>query len=123
MKGKLADSDARVNKERAERNAALLEKEQFRAHIHRLARALRREREKTASTARRELEQLRLEYVAKEQVSENHGEASRERSELVTTSAWRLLARFARNSLRSQEQNLTQPRPRRGLFWTATGMN
>jgi len=57
-------------------------------------------------------------------------EASRERSELVTTSAWRLLARFARNSqlanrnsLRSQEQNLTQPRPHRGLFWTATGMN
>ena len=67
LKGKLSDSESRINKERAERNAALLEKEQFRAHIHRLARALRREREKTASAARRDLEQLRLEYVAKEQ--------------------------------------------------------
>jgi len=67
LRGKLADTDSRVNKERAERNQALLEKEQFRAHIHRLAKALKREREKTAATARRDLEQLRLEYVAREQ--------------------------------------------------------
>ena len=45
----------------------MLEKEQFKAHIHRLARALKREREKTAATARRDLEQLKLEYVAREQ--------------------------------------------------------
>jgi hypothetical protein len=85
MKGRLADSDNRVNKERAERNQALLEKEQFRAHIHRLARALKREREKTAATARRDLEQLRLEYVAREErfvLDGDRSELQRIKSEL-----------------------------------------
>ena len=35
LKAQMSDSEVKVNGMKAERNAALLEKEQFRAHIHR----------------------------------------------------------------------------------------
>ncbi|CAN0389701.1 unnamed protein product, partial [Ectocarpus sp. 13 AM-2016] len=44
-----------------------LEKEEYRANIHKLARALRRHQERETTCARREMEQLRLEYLAREE--------------------------------------------------------
>ena len=41
LQGEKAEAEARVERERSEKNKALLEKEQFRAHVHHLARALR----------------------------------------------------------------------------------
>ena len=85
LKAQMSDSAAKINGMKAERNAALLEKEQFRAHIHRLARALKRERQKTAIAAQRDLEQLRLEYVAREQrfvMDGDRGELAKIKSEL-----------------------------------------
>lgn len=46
---------------------ALLEKEQHKAYVHQLARALRREQEKQAAAARHQVEQLRVEYLAREE--------------------------------------------------------
>ena len=37
--GEKAEAESRVAAERSEKNKALLEKEQFRAHVHHLARA------------------------------------------------------------------------------------
>mmetsp|Transcript_7056 Transcript_7056/g.10554 ORF Transcript_7056/g.10554 Transcript_7056/m.10554 type:complete len:949 (-) Transcript_7056:20-2866(-) len=67
LKGKLADYDAKVMKERSEKNQALVEKERLKAKANQLARALKREKDKTAAQARQEVENLRLEYVAQEQ--------------------------------------------------------
>ena len=39
LQGEKAEAEARVAAERSEKNKALLEKEQFRAHVHHLARA------------------------------------------------------------------------------------
>lgn len=44
-----------------------LEKEHFRGQMHRLAVALKREREKSSAMARQEMEQLRLEFLAREE--------------------------------------------------------
>ena len=38
LQGEKAEAEARVERERSEKNKALLEKEQFRAHVHHLAR-------------------------------------------------------------------------------------
>ena len=65
--GEKAEAEARVEKERAAKQAALLEKETFRAHVHQLARALKREQDKATASARQEAEALRLEYLGKEE--------------------------------------------------------
>ena len=61
--GERAEAEARVDRERAEKHQALFEREQCRAHIHQLARALRRERERQATAERHAVEQLRVEYL------------------------------------------------------------
>ena len=65
--GAKAEAEGRVERERALKNQALLEKEQYRAQVHLLARALRREQEKQEAMARAETEQLRVEYLAREE--------------------------------------------------------
>jgi len=65
--GEKAEAEARVDKERAEKNQILLEKEKLKAHIHQLARALKREQDKSAAVARHEVEQLRVQFLAKEE--------------------------------------------------------
>jgi len=67
LKAQLAESRAESERERRIRSEAELEKEHFRAQMHRVALALKREREKSAAVARQELEQLRLEFLAREE--------------------------------------------------------
>ncbi|CAN0310708.1 unnamed protein product, partial [Ectocarpus sp. 12 AP-2014] len=62
-----AEAEAQIERERSLKNKALLEKEEYRANIHKLARALRRHEERETTCARREMEQLRLEYLAREE--------------------------------------------------------
>ncbi|CAM9957971.1 unnamed protein product [Scytosiphon promiscuus] len=62
-----AEAEAQAERERSLKNKALLEKEEYRAHIHKLARALKRHQERESTCARREMEQLRLEYLAREE--------------------------------------------------------
>ncbi|CAN0478608.1 unnamed protein product, partial [Ectocarpus sp. 12 AP-2014] len=62
-----AEAEAQIERERSLKNKALLEKEEYRANIHKLARALRRHQERETTCARREMEQLRLEYLAREE--------------------------------------------------------
>jgi hypothetical protein len=66
-KAQLAECRETVEKEKNLRSGVILEREHFRAQMHRLAAALKREREKTAIMARQELEQLRLEFLAREE--------------------------------------------------------
>lgn len=44
-----------------------MEKEKFRGHVHQLVRALKREQEKAAVKSRHEAEQLRVQYLAREE--------------------------------------------------------
>lgn len=67
LKAQLSEGRAEVERERRVRSEAELEKEHFRSQMHRLALALKREREKSATIARQELEQLRLEFLAREE--------------------------------------------------------
>ncbi len=62
-----AGLEAEVERERSEKHKALLQREEFRAHIHKLGEALQRHQEKDAVAAKRELEQLRLDYLAREE--------------------------------------------------------
>ncbi|CAM9659757.1 unnamed protein product [Chrysoparadoxa australica] len=62
-----AELQASLERERSNKNAALLEKEEMRVNVHRLARALKRYQEKEAAASKRELEQMRLEYLAREE--------------------------------------------------------
>jgi hypothetical protein len=66
-RGEIAERDARIERERAERHAVTLEKEHFRSLVNRLAMALKRERERSNILERQEMEQLRLEYLAREE--------------------------------------------------------
>ena len=52
LKGQLADSERRMEAIRAEKNLVTTEKEQFRHNVHKLARALRQEREKAKKSKR-----------------------------------------------------------------------
>ena len=63
LAGEKAEAEGRVEKERAEKHKALLEKEQFRAHVHHLARALRREHEKQATAARHQVRLIRYYHM------------------------------------------------------------
>jgi hypothetical protein len=67
LRAQLAECRAEVERERRLRSETELEKEHFRAQMHRLALALKRERERSSVTARQELEQLRLEFLAREE--------------------------------------------------------
>mmetsp|Transcript_24358 Transcript_24358/g.50585 ORF Transcript_24358/g.50585 Transcript_24358/m.50585 type:complete len:620 (+) Transcript_24358:193-2052(+) len=65
LKGQLADSERRIESLKAEKAEIHLAKEQFRSNVHRLARALRRERDKLASKKANndcERQQLHLTY-------------------------------------------------------------
>ncbi len=61
------DCKAELERERRVKAEAIAEKEHYRAQMHRLALALKRERDKSAAIARQDLEQLRLEYLAREE--------------------------------------------------------
>ncbi|KAL7428332.1 hypothetical protein ACHAXH_002846 [Discostella pseudostelligera] len=52
LKGLLADSERRIEALKGEKNTIVAEKEQFRANVHKLARALRQEREKSVAKKR-----------------------------------------------------------------------
>ena len=67
LKAQLGECRAEIERERRLRSESELEKEHFRSQMHRLALALKREREKSSSMARQELEELRLEFLAREE--------------------------------------------------------
>lgn len=67
LRVQLSESKAETERERRLRGEAEVEKEHFRAQVHRLALALKRERERSSVAARQELEQLRLEFLAREE--------------------------------------------------------
>lgn len=67
LRAQLGECRGEVERERRLRSETELEKEHFRAQMHRLALALKREREKSSVMARQELEQLRLEFLAREE--------------------------------------------------------
>ena len=66
LRAQLEASRAETEKEARRAAEAQLQAEHNRAQMHRLAGALKREREKGSIAARQELEQLRLEFLAKE---------------------------------------------------------
>lgn len=67
VRAQLGDSRAEVERERRIKSEAELEKEHYRAQMHRLAVALKRERERSSASARQDLDQLRLEFLAREE--------------------------------------------------------
>jgi hypothetical protein len=67
VRAQLAEARESIEREKNVTAAAVLEKEHYRAQMHRLANALKREREKTNALARQEIEQLRLEFLAREE--------------------------------------------------------
>eukprot|EP01033_Poteriospumella_lacustris_P009147 gene9147-6580_t len=67
VRAHLAEAKEAIEREKNATAAAVLEKEHYRAQMHRLANALKREREKTNALARQEIEQLRLEFLAREE--------------------------------------------------------
>ena len=67
VKALLGESRAEVERERRIKSEAELEKGHYRAQMHRLAIALKREREKSTASARQDLDQLRLEFLAREE--------------------------------------------------------
>lgn len=67
LKGQLSECRAEIEKEKRVQVEMEMEKEHFRSQMQRLALALKREREKTAVMARQDLEQLRLEFLAREE--------------------------------------------------------
>lgn len=67
VRAQLAEAKESIEREKNSTAAAVLEKEHYRAQMHRLANALKREREKTNALARQEIEQLRLEFLAREE--------------------------------------------------------
>lgn len=67
LKAQLGECRAEIERQRAEMAKAQLEDEHQKALVHRLALELKREREKTAIIARQDHEQLRLEFLAREE--------------------------------------------------------
>jgi len=67
LKAQLGECRGEIERERRLRSETELEKEHFRSQMHRLALALKREREKSSTMARQELEELRLEFLAREE--------------------------------------------------------
>ena len=67
LRAELAEGSSLIEKEKALTSQAEIEREHFRAQMHRLATALKTERERSSVIARQELEQLRLEFLAREE--------------------------------------------------------
>jgi hypothetical protein len=67
LKVQLSESKIENERERRLRSECETEKEHFKAQMHRIATALKREREKSAIVARQEIEQLRLEFLTREE--------------------------------------------------------
>ncbi|KAL7545676.1 hypothetical protein ACHAWF_009025 [Thalassiosira exigua] len=64
LKGQLAENERRLESERAEKNKVFAEKERFRSDVHKLARALRQEREKALAKRQSNNQEVRLSYDA-----------------------------------------------------------
>ena len=109
VKAQLAESRAETERERRIRSETELEKEHFRSQMHRLALALKREREKSNTLARQELEQLRLEFLAREERYVLDGD----REELRTI-------RHELASLRAQSGAAEAPPPKRSTGHSPT---
>ena len=62
-----AESKAEAERERRLQSEIKLEKELLRSQLHKVALALKREKERNAAFARQDLEQLRLEFLAREE--------------------------------------------------------
>eukprot|EP01038_Epipyxis_sp_PR26KG_P008696 gene8696-11750_t len=67
LKAQVSECRTEIERERRLRSECELEKEHYRSQMNRLALALKREREKSSIVARQELEQLRLEFLAREE--------------------------------------------------------
>ena len=67
LKAQVAELRGDVERERRLRAEVELEREHYRSQMHRIAVALKREREKSSAVARQDLEQLRLEFLAREE--------------------------------------------------------
>lgn len=67
LKAQLGELRTEIERERRLRGETELEKEHYRTQMHRIAVALKREREKSSAVARQELEQLRLEFLSREE--------------------------------------------------------
>lgn len=67
LRAQLAETRTEIERERRLGAETELEKEHFRAQMYRLASALKKERERGSATARQELEQLRLEFLSREE--------------------------------------------------------
>jgi hypothetical protein len=67
LRAQLAETRTEIERERRVSAERELEKEHFRSQMQRLALALKRERERSSAVARQELEQLRLEFLAREE--------------------------------------------------------
>jgi len=67
LKARYSDGLAQIERERSLTSEAEIEKEHYRAQMHRLALALKTERDRSSDVARQELEQLRLEFLAREE--------------------------------------------------------
>ncbi len=105
-----AESKAAVEKEQRLRSETGLEKEHFRAQMHRLALALKREREKSSGIARQELEQLRLEFLAREEryvLDGDREELRNIRHELAVLRAGAGVAMGGAQPLRPPVRNMT----------------
>jgi hypothetical protein len=67
LKAVLGETRADLERERSKVSKLQLEEEHSKTLIHRLALELKREREKSSITARQDIEQLRLEFLAREE--------------------------------------------------------
>jgi len=56
-----------VERERRLQSETKFEKEHLKTQLHKVALALKREKERTSNMARQDIEQLRLEYLAREE--------------------------------------------------------
>jgi hypothetical protein len=71
LKAQLGECRTEIERQRTQMAKAQLEEEHQKALVHRLALELKREREKTSIIARQDHEQLRLEFLAREERSVN----------------------------------------------------
>jgi len=62
-----AELQSRLDRARAETAEAIADRERHRGHVHRLARALQRTKDELHDKARRDLDELRLDFKAREQ--------------------------------------------------------
>lgn len=67
LRARLNEASEQLEREKGSKATLALEREHFRAQMHRVANALKREREKSSAMARQEIEQLRLEFLAREE--------------------------------------------------------